>query len=75
VSGDFSLKGNLRLERGHLVPRVTIAATDTTLSSKRYQAQAEGINGAMTFTGFSPISTPGNQRFEVQSFKLGKLQL
>ncbi|HUV67247.1 MAG TPA: YdbH domain-containing protein [Sedimentisphaerales bacterium] len=75
VSGDFSLKGNLRLERGHLVPRVTIAATDTTLSSKRYQAQAEGINGAMTITGFSPISTPGNQRFEVQSFKLGKLQL
>lgn len=75
VSGDFSLKGDLRLEQGHFVPRVTIAATDTTLSSKRYKAQAEGINGAITFTDFSPISTPGNQRFEVQSFRLGKLNL
>jgi len=75
VSGDFSLKGNVRLQQGHLVPRITIAATDTTLSSKRYQAQVEGINGAITLTGFSPVSTPGNQRFEFQSFKLGKLYL
>ncbi|VGO22223.1 intermembrane phospholipid transport protein YdbH family protein [Pontiella sulfatireligans] len=75
VSGDVSLKGNVKLQQGRLVPRITLAASGAALSSTHYRAKAEGINGSVTFTGFSPISTPGNQRIRIKSLKLGKLLL
>lgn len=75
VSGDFTLRGKLDLQRGRLTPRLTVAATDAAVSSTRYQAEAEGITGSVTFTGLSPLSTPGGQYFAIRSLRLGKLDL
>ncbi|WP_372806475.1 YdbH domain-containing protein [Pontiella sp.] len=75
VNGGFSLAGNVRLREGRLVPWITLTAADATLASVRYRAVAEGIDGAMTFTGFGPIATPGNQQFRIRRLTLGNLPL
>ncbi|WP_322608040.1 intermembrane phospholipid transport protein YdbH family protein [Pontiella agarivorans] len=75
VKGGFSVAGNVRLREGRIVPWITLAATDAMLASARYRAIAEGIDGAMTFTGFGPMSTPGNQQFRIRRLTLGNLPL
>lgn len=75
LSGAVSLRGNLRLDRGSLVPRITLATTGAKVVNNRYRVQAEGIDGSITITGFSPWSTPGNQRIEIEHLKLGKLNM
>jgi hypothetical protein len=72
-SGDLSLTGQLQLTPAGLAPRITIATKNADLSSTRYQLQAEVINGSITFTGLSPVATPGNQLIEFRQLKMGKL--
>ena len=73
VSGAVSLDAAFRLDRGRLVPRVTVTTTDIALSSKEYKAEVQGINGSVTLTGLLPPTTPGNQQFTIRRAEMGKL--
>jgi len=75
LTGDFSLNADFRLDGGRLLPRLTIAPIDASLSGDRYNVTAQGVSGSVTFTGFSPLSTPPNQRLKIRAAELGNLIL
>jgi len=75
VSGEFSLDARWDFRRGQITPRVKIGATNATLAAARHPTRAEGVDGEMILTGFSPVSTPGNQRFHVDRLRVGRLRL
>jgi hypothetical protein len=73
--GDLSVSGTVGVERGQLSPRITCKTSAAALSNRQYQLEATGINGSVTFTDFSPFTTPSNQRFQIRNLELGKVIL
>lgn len=73
LRGLFSLNGSLTFREGQILPKVTVATKNAALSNERFSCVAEGISGAITFTEFAPLTTPGNQEIKIERLQLGKL--
>ncbi len=74
-SGPMTLDGRINFHGGGATPHITLGAKDVTMRSDQYDINLEGINGEVTLDGFTPMTTPGTQRFSVETLRIGALEL
>ena len=74
LRGAFTLDARLAFLGDRLDPVIRLGFEDAELASKEWDASAQGVNGAITLNGLTPLSTPGNQRIAFKSARMGQFQ-
>lgn len=77
VSGTFALDGSVRVTTDGAVPNLALTVLDSTLKSRAWEADAEGVYATVRINRFAPLLTPRKelQVALVRHAKMGKLEV
>jgi hypothetical protein len=75
VVGQVALDGRLVVTGGEVRPTLNLHMQDAAIVSNQYKITAEGVSGSVSFTDFSPLTTPGHQLLNVKKLNFGKVEV
>jgi Dicarboxylate transport len=75
IKGTFAVEGRIDLDRGRVDPDLRLTLSGVDLHSDEFDAGAEGVTGSVTLNGLTPLTTPGDQRLNIEATHFGKLTL
>lgn len=81
IPENMSINGSVRAELDLVVegpvlrPQLRIDVRDADVRDPDMDMEAAGISGSVLLDDFFPLTTPGNQRMEIQRITIGQLEL
>ncbi|MFP4236259.1 MAG: YdbH domain-containing protein [Desulfonatronovibrio sp.] len=75
IEGSARADFDLVIEGSGLRPQLRIDVRDADVREPDMDMEAAGISGSMLLNDFFPLTTPGNQRMEIQRIRIGQLEL
>lgn len=75
IAGSCEINAEIRLTAGIVTPSIDISLRDVKVHDPESTAQIDSASADITIDGFSPLSTPPNQKVTIERGSYGKLNL